>query len=159
MMTESQMVIHQTHQEMEARDFWKVVLSSSLLFLITFTSMVFNWFESIPDEWMYRHYNYVCDCFEWNTLTPWKEPVRWFVMRVSNRTSLVILCLVWLINPYTDKWGQAVKVMWIVYFLLLVYSFESSYNTIPFRIHLETSVMIIQDLYTFYCGYLWNTRR
>lgn len=142
-------VIHQTRQEEEGtNEFWKVALASSLLLLMTYTSLIFNLFENMPDEWVYRHYNYINDSFEWNTSTPWKEPVRWFIMRLSNRTSIFILCLIWLINPDFNKWGQSIKVMWLVYFGLLIYSFESSYNTIPFRIHLEISVMIIQAVYT-----------
>lgn len=138
-------------------EFWKVALSSSLLLLLTYTSLLFNKFELMPDEWVYRHYNYVTDSFEWNTSTPWKEPIRWFVMRVSNRTSLLILAIVWLINPDFNRWGNSIKIMWIIYFVLLVYSFESSYNTIPFRRHLEVSIMGIQVFYTAYCLYLWRS--
>lgn len=141
---------------MSKNEFWKVVLASCLLFLMTYTSLLFKTFEFVPYEWVYRHYNYVTDLFEWNTLTPWKEPIRWFVMRVSNRTSLFILAIVWLINPDFSRWGNSIKIMWIVYFALLVYSFESSYNTMPFRQHLEFSIMSIQAFYTIYCFDLWN---
>lgn len=136
---------------MSKREIWKVAISSALLFLMLYTSLVFNLFEYSADVWVYRHYNYVTDKFSLNTSTPWIEPIRWFIQRVSIRTNLVILAIVWMINPDFNRWGYSIKIMWLFYFLLLVYSFESSYDTIPFRFKIETLVMYIQLIYLADC--------
>jgi len=139
---------------MSEKEFWKVVICSALLFLLLYSGLIFKAFAHSDFEWVYRHYNYTTDTFELNTLTPWKEPIRWFIQRVTVRTNLVILAIVWLINPDFGRWGSAIKVMWMFHFLLLVYSFESSYDTIPHRFKIETLVMSIQLIYVGYCSSL-----
>ena len=137
-------------------EFWKVVISSALLFFMLYSSLIFEMFEYSANEWVYIHYNWVSDKFELNTLTPWKEANRWFIQRVSVRTNLVILAIVWMINPDFKRWGIAIKSMWIFLFMLLVYSFGASYDTIPFVYKIYALVMSVQLFYTLHCYLIYK---
>jgi len=155
---------HQTHQEaaavvMSKEDFWKVALSSSLLFFMLYTGMIFNLFDYSLGKWTYEDYNYVKDIFEPNTLTPWVEDIRWFVQRVTNRTNILIFSIVFLINPDFNRWGIAIKGMWIAYFALNVYAYQAAYDSIPYRIDIAILLTIIQLLYTAYCYYLYYSSK
>jgi hypothetical protein len=155
-------VHHQTLQEeviMIKDEFWKVALSSSLLFFMLYTGMIFNLFESSLYQWTYKDYNYVKDIFEPNTLTPWVEDIRWFVQRITNRTNIFIFAIVFLINPDFNRWGLSIKIMWVSYFAINIYSFQSSYDSIPYRINISILLTCVQVLYTAHCYYLYHTNK
>lgn len=133
-------------------DFWRVALSSSLLFFICFLSLSFNKFD-YDIQYSYIWLDSKCHCFRPLTESPYQQSLQWFIKRFTNLLIPIVLVIINIINPDFKKWGFNLWGMWLFYYSVIAISFALSYDRIPFHYLLESTIISIQAVYVVYCGY------
>jgi hypothetical protein len=135
-------------------EFWKIALSGSLLFFISFMSLVSNTDKimhsnkvvEVPFTNVYEidGVEYLEVSFK-SDRTPRKTQLEWFIKDLINKLSIPIILLIVLINPQFPKW---VWFMWFLYFSFIMIDWVLFFERWPWRYTIDSLICSAQLLYT-----------
>lgn len=143
MMTAVKMV-NQMEQDQD-RSFLKVALSSSLLFFMCLFGL---FFDVVDGVYNFPFYDMKCDCFMMYPKNSFSINVQWVIKDLSIFIYSIVVCLISIINADFKMWGFNLMWMWLLFLVMLPLDYLLSYETNPFRIYIESFLMIVQIIYT-----------
>ena len=145
--------------EVTKSEFYKVAMFSSLLFFISFISLISDLFKGSDLVYTYPFFDVSNYKASLNPIETYSDPIKWYVKYTTNRIVPILCMLLAIFKPDFSKLGFNLLWMWVFYFTLILIDQQLFLEYWPFRGHIDAFVCCVQFAYVVYCFYLYYSSK